>query len=244
MRTDCHIHLDKIGGPHRTPPPSVRDLTDYAEQEAIDLFGGIYERDETLNQFRETGLTIFGFYWERSPQNPNIPQAANGLKLHPYIEQYELSSSVVGPALEVARERNLPVLVHSDDRQPDGSRGRLFAALAVDFPDVPLIIAHAGAYAPPSIDDGLVAQLVNEAIDAACAHSNILLEVCILANPLKARLLAKRAPLDRVLLGSDFPIGRGRCGSVVFQENALRRAGLDWSQIESLHANGRRVLQF
>ncbi len=251
MRADCHVHLDPIGPPHQTPAPTTEELQLYVSREDIGLLGGIYEQDETLERLHAAGLRIFPFFWERNPLQPRIPRSARGLKLHPYIERYVLSPETVGPAVAIARERRMPVLIHSDDREPHLSRGRNFAQLAEAFPDVPILIAHSGSYAPHALDDpdrclideGLVAELVTEAIEVAIRYPNLYLEVCILANPIKAELIACKAPLDRVLLGSDFPISKEMFGSVVFQENALRRAGLSAEQVSNLHENAFRLLE-
>src|SRR5262245_15108381 len=67
MRADCHIHIDRIGPPHRTEPPDTTEVVEYARREGIGLFGAIYERDETLARFRAAGLTLFPFFWVRTP---------------------------------------------------------------------------------------------------------------------------------------------------------------------------------
>jgi hypothetical protein len=67
MRADCHIHIDKIGGPHKTQPPSVDMFLEYARREQISLFFAIYELDETLKRFRATGFDFVPIYWERTP---------------------------------------------------------------------------------------------------------------------------------------------------------------------------------
>jgi len=249
MRTDLHIHVDRIGGPHKTQPPEPREVFRYARREGIDLLGLIYEDEETLRQYETGEFSLLPFYWVRSPLHPRIPASAGGVKLHPYIERYPLSLETVGPTLEVARDRSLPVLVHTDDRIPDLSRGRLFAQLAEEFPELSLIMAHSGSYAPADIDnpsrllgdEALTLALVTEAVEVAQSYANLYLETSILAHPGKARILAEKAPADRLLLGSDFPIGKGVFGSVVFQENALMAAGLSWEAVRQAHENARRL---
>jgi predicted TIM-barrel fold metal-dependent hydrolase len=250
MRADFHVHLDAIGAPHNTPAPTSDEVRHYAAEEGIELLGAIYEQEETLRCVRAAGLRVFPFFWERDPSHPRVPDSARGLKLHPYIDRYVLGAETVGPAMAVARERGMPVLIHSEDREPQFSRGRHFVKLAEAFPEVPIVIAHSGSYAPCSndeprrclIDENLVRELVAEAIAATVEHANLYLEVCILASSVKADLIARKAPLERVLLGSDFPIGKGLFGSVRFQENALRRAGLSEEQVRGLHENAFRLL--
>lgn len=248
MRTDLHVHLDKIGGLHRTPPPTVEEFRSYVARDAITVVGGIYEDVDTPAGFATEGLDIIPIYWERNPLRPTIPSAAEAIKLHPFLDGYQLSEENVGEVFQVAQSRGLPILIHSEDRMPDMARGRLFARLAKVYPQTKIIIAHSGSYAPPTdpkqhtetaVGSSLVRELVNEAIDAALQNQNVYLEVSILASAEKARLLATRAPLDRILLGSDFPIRSDSCGSVRFQELALRRAGLSQRQIEQIHENAK-----
>jgi predicted TIM-barrel fold metal-dependent hydrolase len=250
MRADCHVHLDPIGPPHSTPAPTMEEVRLYVAEEGIELLGGIYEHEDTLLRMQDAGVRIFPFFWERDPLHPHLPHSARGLKLHPYIDGYRLGPETVGPAMSIARERGMPVLIHSEDRRPELSRGRHFARLAEAFPEVPILIAHSGSYAPCSedhpdrclISESLVHELVSEAIAAAVAHANLHLEVCILASTVKADLIARKAPLERVLLGSDYPISKGHFGSILFQENALRRAGLSAEQVSGLHRNAFRLL--
>src|SRR5262249_21733064 len=146
------IHLDRIGPPHKTPPPTTGELLVYARNESIDLFCGIYEHEETLQAFLKLGLSIVPFYWERRPLAPRIPSSARGVKLHPYIENYIFTIENIQPVLAAVRERNLPVLVHTDDRKPSLSRGKLLASVAKEFHDVTFILAHCGSYAPGKLD--------------------------------------------------------------------------------------------
>jgi predicted TIM-barrel fold metal-dependent hydrolase len=228
----------------------VQEFEAYIESERVDLVCGIYERAETLERFRASGLVkIVPFYWERRPSEPHIPASAAGIKLHPYIEDYALTEPNVGNVLRVAAARRLPVLIHLDDRKPNLSRGRLVEPLAREFREITFILAHAGSYAPgvrgkPGeswVSEKLVRELVSEAIDVAGRFENVYIEVSILASRVKAELIARTAPQAKVLLGSDFPIYKGIYGSVRFQEEALVTAGLHLDAISALHDNAFRL---
>lgn len=245
VRADCHIHLDRIGGTHKTQPPSVDLFLDYAHREHITLFFGIYESDETLNRFRSTGYDFVPIYWERNPLNPSVPASAKGIKLHPYIEEYTLTVENVGPTLEMARARDLFVFIHTEDRKPELSRGRLVAELASEYRDLTFVMAHSGSYAPPKTDlpgeswvePKLVEELVSEAVEVVSSHKNIYLETSILASDVKAKILAQ-APISRLLIGCDFPILEGtKWSSLQFQEEQLMTHGLTPSDIELIHRN-------
>ncbi len=221
----------------------------YARRESISLFCGIYEHEHTLRTFLGAGISIFPFFWVRTPLSPQIPESARGIKLHPYIENYVLEEGSVLPTLQIARKRNMPVLVHTDDRKPSLSRGKLIGVLATQFPDITFVMAHCGSYAPGKIEipgaswtnEGLISELVSEAIEVATSCSNVYIEVSVLASKTKTKLIAQGAPLDKILLGSDFPIYKPIFGSVVFQENALLAEGLSYEQIRSIHANAFRL---
>jgi hypothetical protein len=245
MRADCHIHLDKIGGPHQTEPPTVELFLDYAQREHISLFFPIYESEETLNRFLSTDFSFVPIYWERKPLSPSIPSSAMGVKLHPYIENYELTIKNVRPALDEARKRGLFVFVHTEDRTPELSRGRLVADLAREYRDLVFIMAHSGSYAPPKhgspgdswVESSLVKELVAEAVEVVGSHENIYLETSILASDVKAEIVA-RAPISRLLIGTDFPISSGsQFSSLRFQEEQLIRYGVSESDLEQIHRN-------
>lgn len=247
MRTDCHIHLDRIGPPHRTPPPDLTEVTAYARRERISLFCAIYEQEETLIRFQAAGLPLFPFYWIRTPLSPNVPASAKGLKLHPFTERYTLEVGNILPSLSVARDRGLPVLIHTDDREPGLSRGSLVASIAAQFPDIDFIMAHSGSYAPgipdqpgkSYVSDEIIRALVSEAIDVASRLANVYLETSILASSVKAKLIAS-APLDKLLIGTDYPISKEHYGSVMFQERMLFDAGMSVTDVQTLHENAFR----
>jgi len=58
---------------------------------------------------------------------------------------------------------------------------------------------------------------------------------------LLSELIARTAPLAKVLLGSDFPIYKGMYGSVRFREEALVAAGPHLDAIPTLHDNAFRL---
>lgn len=247
-KSDCHIHIDKIGAPHNTQPPSVEMFNAYAKREQISLFFAIYERDETLGHFRSSGVDMVPIYWERNPLVPSVPHSAKGIKLHPYIENYRLTKENIFPTLEEARARNLFIFIHMEDRTPELSRGDLVAELAREYNDLIFIMAHSGSYAPPKLDypgeswvePNLVRELVSEAVVVARDYQNVYLETSILASDVKAEILAN-APVSKLLIGSDFPILADLpYSSLEFQEQQLMRYGLSTSDIERIHQNATR----
>lgn len=247
FRADCHVHLEAIGGPHPEPAPAPAELDAYVRSEDLSCLFGIYETDAVLDGFRRVvSARIVGFYWARRPGTEAVPGSAEGVKLHPFLDGYVLAADRIEAALASAARRDLPVLIHADDRTPEVSRPAQVASLARDFPDTRFIIAHAGSYAPPPsspfpVEDALVEELVQEAIEASRSHENVWLETSVLANRVKARMLAGETDPARLLLGSDYPILKGSHGSIQAQEDVL--LGLGWSEemIRRVHENAREV---
>ncbi len=74
-----------------------------------------------------------------------------GLKLHPPIQQFELSNSAIYPTLRMAEQLELPVLIHTGPIFPRGARLAYGDPLPADdlayiFPDLDIIIAHADPF--------------------------------------------------------------------------------------------------
>lgn len=247
FRADCHVHLSRIGGPHPEAPPSPAELDAYVRSEGLSWLFGIYESDADLAAFRSgVSARIIGFYWSRRPAEEALPESAEGLKLHPYLDRYPLELEGVRAVLESAARRSVPILIHADDRTPEVSRPSRVARLADAFPEARFIIAHAGSYAPPPggpfpVEDARVEELVGEAIEVADGRRNVWLESSVLARLVKARLLAERGDPGRFLLGSDYPILKESHGSIRVQEDEL--IGLGWAEeaIRRVHENAKQV---
>ena len=84
-----------------------------------------------------------------NPHDSPVPEAerslaagAKGIKLHPRAEQFTLDHPQVRSIVALANERSLPVLIHAGRGIP--ALGLDAVELAEEFPDVRLILAHAG----------------------------------------------------------------------------------------------------
>jgi uncharacterized protein len=71
-----------------------------------------------------------------------LERGARGIKLHPRAEQFPLDTPQLQDVFALADERKLPVLVHAGRGIP--SLGRHALAVCERFPNVRLILAHAG----------------------------------------------------------------------------------------------------
>src|SRR3954471_21501386 len=71
-----------------------------------------------------------------------LDAGAVGIKLHPRAERFTMHEPGVREIVEVAHERGVPILIHAGRGIP--ALGRDTVALAAEFPDARLILAHAG----------------------------------------------------------------------------------------------------
>ncbi|MFD0663585.1 amidohydrolase family protein [Thermocatellispora tengchongensis] len=119
--------------------------------------------------------------------------AFRGIKLHPELHgDYPLDGPAYRPVWEFAAERRVPVLSHS---YFGGDPLGVFAALADEYPTVPLLLGHAG------LDYGL-----DRVVDVVGERPNIHLD---LTGPLSwdgvVEFLVAELGAERLLYGSDMP---------------------------------------
>ena len=123
-----------------------------------------------------------------------------GLKLYPSYQQYYPNDKMVYPLYKEAQDLNIPVMVHTGSSIFRGSRlkfanPRYLDDVAVDFPDLKIIMAHSGR--------GL---WYKEAFFLSKLHKNVYMEV----SGLPPKNLIKYFPkfeenADKILFGSDWP---------------------------------------
>jgi|GEM_PF-2958999 hypothetical protein len=203
---------------------------------------------------------ISPIYWVRDWARPNIPPHATGVKIHPMCEMLDAKVGILRGVLDTAQEQRIPVLFHMEDENLTRSRGKLMSKLAKSYPDVTLIGCHAGAYGAPQflgvsyLDRyrRTMIMLVSEMIEAAKAHENIYLETSCLAFFEKAQLLREATRenpelLDKILMGSDFPLPSDAPEYKIYssfapQEDALRKADFSDAEIQMFYDNVRKVI--
>jgi predicted TIM-barrel fold metal-dependent hydrolase len=117
-----------------------------------------------------------------------------GLKLHPLFDAYTADDEVVFPLMEAAREKNLPVFIHSG--HPPFSLPWSIGQLAESFPDVRIVMVHMGH------GHGVYIQA---AIETARKHGNIWLENSGMPMHTKIEEAYKRVGADLIFWGSDAP---------------------------------------
>ncbi len=137
-------------------------------------------REETVCDTLEMVVEKYGF---------------KGLKLQPTFMGFAADDhDWVYPIAEKARELNICMMVHSDPS--------IYASpwqvglLAMDFPEVPVVMAHMG----------FIDVVYNDAaINMAKRAANLYLETCGVSAEAKVALAVREIGASRVLYGSDMP---------------------------------------
>ncbi|MEV0630882.1 amidohydrolase family protein [Nonomuraea wenchangensis] len=155
--------------------------------------------------------------------NPNYPAqvaaelercfahpAFRGIKLHPELHgDYPLDGPAYAPVWEFAAEHRVPVLSHSYFA---GDALAVFTTIADRYPQVPLLLGHAG------LDYGL-----DRVVAAVAERPNIHLD---LTGPLSwegvVEFLTREVGAERLVFGSDIP----------FMNAALQLGGLVYAQVD------------
>lgn len=123
-----------------------------------------------------------------------------GLKLYPSYQQYYPNDELVYPLYEEAQKLNIPVLVHTGSSIFKGSRLKfanplLLDDVAVDFPNLKIIMAHSGR--------GL---WYKEAFFLSRLHKNVFMEISGLPpKKLLSYFPSLEENADKVIFGSDWP---------------------------------------
>jgi predicted TIM-barrel fold metal-dependent hydrolase len=176
--------------------------------------------------------------------NPRQPDAAEetvrclreldmrGLKLHPWLQGFSLHEPALASVCEALVEHEGMLLFH--DGTPPYSTALQIAALARQHPQLPVILGHGGLH-----------DTWREALVATQETPN--LYHCLSGTPpYAARQVVMRAPVDRLLFGSDSglssvpdqPYARARMREVA-------ELGLPPDRLEAmLTTNPRRLLRF
>ena len=139
-----------------------------------------------------------------------LAKGARGIKLHPRAQGFEFVHPAAAAIFEVARDARVPILIHA------GRGMRSMAALvdlALQFPEVPLVLAHAG--------------IADQAVFATgfAGHPCVLYDTSCFGPQDVVELFA-RVPAERIVFASDVPYGRPT-GALFLAMRAAAYAGLD-----------------
>jgi predicted TIM-barrel fold metal-dependent hydrolase len=147
-----------------------------------------------------------------------LAAGAKGIKLHPRAEEFTLDHPGVRSLAAMADERGLPMLIHAGRGIP--ALGAHAVALAGEFPNARLILAHAG------ICD------LSWIWRAAPDHPNLLFDTAWWM-PADLQALFALVPPGQIVFASDAPYG-ATAGSAVTQLRNALQVGLSAEQIRSI----------
>ncbi|MBW2145902.1 MAG: amidohydrolase [Deltaproteobacteria bacterium] len=210
MIVDFHAHIgqSKIFGNRFANTKSVVEVMDRHKIDRAVLIPTAssvntrYYEDvkEALEEFPDR---FYGFFLA-NPREENVcdllDMAINdygfmGVKLHPTFMAFAADDhDLVYPIVEKARELNICVMIHSG-QSPYGTPWQV-GLVALDFPDVRVVMAHMGL-------DEIV--LCDAAINMAKRAPNLYLETTGVTAEAKIALAVHEIGASRVLYGSDLP---------------------------------------
>ena len=183
--------------------------------------------DETARAVDDTQGRLRGYFVVNPWQDPadEIDKRANddrfvGIKLHPELHEYALTSPRYRPAFEYAQQAGKPILTHTWFGSHYNGLEQL-DAIAERYPEVTILAGHAGANGPG----------YEQIVDVAKRHERVILELCgSFGTGQRIKHLVDELGAHRVVFGSDFPFLdlRLTLGRVLFAplDEADRRAVL------------------
>jgi uncharacterized protein len=172
--------------------------------------------DRVLRWAAESGGRLYP-YCRLDPAQDPVQEAerclalgARGIKLHPRAQAFGFGDEAAEAIWRVAEAAKVPILIHAGRGMP---RMDPLADLALRFPDVVLVLAHAAI-----ADQGMFVSRLRE-------HPNVVYDTSTFSVFDQLELFA-RVPAERIVFASDVPYGRPLGGL----HTALRMgmyAGLD-----------------
>jgi uncharacterized protein len=135
---------------------------------------------------------------------------ARGIKLHPRAQAFTFAHPAADAIWKVAHEAKVPILIHAGRGMP---RMDSLADLALRYPDVVLVLAHAGI-----ADQGMFASRLRD-------HPGVFYDTSTFSVFDLLELFA-RVPAERVVFASDVPYGRP-VGAIHTVLRIAAYAGLD-----------------
>jgi len=227
MIIDIHNHLSPQNSPYRLPADMYLQAMDEAGVDKAVILGKDYGRlgdSQDANLADEDTADFVGSHPDRfvgfTAVHPDRNEKENlerleravgalglrGVKLNPASGFYPNDKRLY-PVYERAAELDIPVVVHSGIKPPsEGTRVKYCNPLdlddvAVDFPRLKLIIAHAGY---PWVDEAVLAGLYAENVFADISTLNQIEDVmgCAVIEPTLKKLYQSLGA-GRIVFGSD-----------------------------------------
>lgn len=137
LHFDTHVHL----GSRNT----LHTLEDVAQRAGVEGFFGICNEVDVAEYAAARTLPFVAIWTVGDLANPDVPDFARGLKLHPR-SGWEISSENLAPIASFAAERGLPMVFHTDMDRPQVATAPALGRVAAEFPDATFVAVHAGGY--------------------------------------------------------------------------------------------------
>jgi uncharacterized protein len=154
--------------------------------------------DRVLRWAQESGGRLYP-YCRLDPAEDPVAEAerclrlgARGIKLHPRAQAFGFGDVAAESIWKIAEEAKVPILIHAGRGMP---RMDPLADLALRYPDVVLVLAHAAI-----ADQGMFASRLRD-------HPNIVYDTATFSVFDQLELFA-RVPAERIVFASDAPYGR------------------------------------
>jgi predicted TIM-barrel fold metal-dependent hydrolase len=238
---DVHTHLgDDIDGMKGRPDELLRIMDSYGISRAF-MFcldepdrepGFRAPNDRTLAYAESTGGRLIPFVRLDLTAAPIeeavrcLDRGARGIKLHPRAQKFMLTDERLAPVFALASERGAPILIHGGRGLPPIALD--LARLVEAYPDVQLIVAHAGIADLAGLG-GLLSGKAGVFFDTS------------VWSPLDLLDLFRLVPPEQILYASDYPYGQ-QPASLLLSLKAARAAGFDREQLLAmLHGNAARI---
>jgi uncharacterized protein len=142
-----------------------------------------------------------------------LERGARGIKLHPRAQSFGFGDAAADGIFQIARDAGVPILIHAGRGMPPMSP---LADLALRYPDVSLVLAHAAI-----ADQGMFATRLAD-------HPRVVYDTSCFSTVDLVELFA-HVPAERIVFGSDAPYGRPAGG--LFQAmRAAAYASLDHTE--------------
>jgi uncharacterized protein len=198
---DSHMHLGPLGAQYGVSLDAAGLVA--AMRESSTDAGVLFSSDnESVRDVVDSVPGVYGLVWANPRAPGHLEQARAylahpgfvGIKLHPVRDGFHPADVAVHPLMELAIERDVPVLIHSG--HPIFSLPWIIEELVVLFPAAKVILAHMG--------HGNVVY-INGSIDVARRNPNVYLETAGMPMHTKIRDAIDALGPTRVLYGSGMP---------------------------------------
>lgn len=249
---DVHAHIGRWEGRDLSPEyvislMQVRDV-DLALISNLEGIGKETDQAEANERTRQAVMAypdhLRGLVWvnpwmgERALDNAkrclDLAWEFVGLKFHPFHNKFYFNSPEVKPFLQLAKEYGVPVAVHT--AYDDYSRADQVVALAADqdFAGVKFILYHAGLN-PPDAKTGI------QVFQQVTSLSNLYVDISWLDLE-RMRQAFNIVPIERILFGTDLPLGGEEHYREYFDKlGALRPSNDQWMKL--MDTNSREVFK-